>query len=112
MKNLNRAFLSLSFIASFLFTPLSIATVFGQNTPKNSDEDALFIRKIYDNALTTTTTYPWLYDMCTRIGSRLSGSEGAAKAVQYTKQMMDTSGFATRLQACMVPHWKIGRAHV
>ena len=110
MKNLNRAFLSLSFIASLVFTPLSITTVFGQNALKNSDEDALFIRKIYDNALTTTTTYTWLYDMCTRIGSRLSGSEGAAKAVQYTKQMMDTSGFATRLQACMVPHWIRGEA--
>ncbi|MBL7816782.1 MAG: M20/M25/M40 family metallo-hydrolase [Saprospiraceae bacterium] len=87
-----------------------MTTVLGQNSKSNSDEDALFIRKIYDHALTNTSAYPWLYDMCTRIGARLSGSEGAAKAVQYTKQMLDTSGFKTRLQACMVPHWVRGEA--
>lgn len=110
MKKQNRIFLSISLITSLLFTPLSIIRVFGQDTPKSNDEDAIFIRKIYDNALTQTSAYPWLYDMCTRIGSRLSGSEGAAKAVQYTKQMLDTSGFTTRLQACMVPHWVRGEA--
>ncbi len=108
MQKLNCFYLSRAFIFALIFTPLSITSIFGQDAPKNNDEDALFIRKIYDNALTQTTAYPWLYDMCTRIGSRLSGSEGAAKAVQYTKQMMDTSGFATRLQACMVPHWTRG----
>lgn len=110
MKKQNRTFFSISLIVSLIFTPLSITRILGQETPKNNDEDALFIRKIYDNALTQTTAYPWLYDMCTRIGSRLSGSEGAAKAVQYTKQMLDTSGFTTRLQACMVPHWVRGEA--
>lgn len=110
MKKQNHFHAFLLSIIFCTFTPLSITAVLGQNTANNSDEDALFIRKIYDNALTQTSTYPWLYDMCTKIGSRLSGSEGAAKAVQYTKQMMDTSGFSTRLQACMVPHWVRGEA--
>ncbi len=110
MKKQNR-FYNLRGLCLFLiFTPLSITAVVAQNIAKNSDEDALFIRKIYDNALTQTSTYPWLYDMCTKIGSRLSGSAGAAKAVKYTQQMMDTSGFSTRLQACMVPHWVRGEA--
>jgi carboxypeptidase Q len=108
MKKLNRLNLGICFIIALFFTPLSITPLLAQDAAKTSDEDALFIRKIYDNALTQTTAYPWLYDMCTRIGSRLSGSEGAAKAVQYTKLMMDTSGFSTRLQACMVPHWVRG----
>jgi carboxypeptidase Q len=84
--------------------PLSISA---QNAPVK-DEDAFFIRKIYDAALTESRAYPWLSTMCTQIGSRLSGSEGAAKAVDWTKKMLDTSGFMTRLQPCMVPNWKRG----
>lgn len=110
MKKKNHVQFVIVFLFLSVFTPLSISPVLGQNTNQNKDEDALFIRKIYDNALSQTSTYPWLFDMCTRIGSRLSGTEGAAKAVQYTKQMMDTSGFTTRLQACMVPHWSRGQA--
>jgi carboxypeptidase Q len=110
MTKQNRFSISIFVLVFALLGPLSMTTILGQNTSKNSDEDALFIRKIYDNALTTTSTYPWLSDMCTKIGSRLSGSEGAAKAVQYTKQMMDTSGFTTRLQPCKVPHWVRGDA--
>ncbi len=73
-----------------------------------TDEDALFIRKIYDAALTESMSYPWLKDMCLKIGHRLSGSPQAARAVQYTRLMMDTCGFLTRLQPCMVPRWVRG----
>ena len=66
------------------------------------------IKKIYDTELTNGKCYPWLYDMCTKIGGRLSGSDNAAKAVEYTKKMLDTSGIVTRLQSCMVPHWVRG----
>ncbi len=85
--------------------PLSISA-------QNSDEDAIQIRKIYDAAMTQSMAYPWLYDMCTKIGQRLSGSAGAAKAVDYTKKMLDTTGFSTRLQACMVPHWVRGEKEI
>ena len=84
--------------------PLSISA---QNASVK-DEDALFIRKIYDAALTESRAYPWLVTMCTQIGSRLSGSDGAEKAVYWTKKMLDSSGFTTRLQPCMVPNWKRG----
>jgi carboxypeptidase Q len=100
MKNLFFASVLLAF-----FTPLSIQA-------QNSDEDALMVRKIYDAALTESRAYPWLYDMCTKIGPRLSGSEGARKAVDYTKKMLDTAGFSTRLQACMVPHWVRGEKEI
>ena len=92
-------------VATFAFLrPLSITA---QNTPVK-DEDALFIRKIYDAALTESRAYPWLSTMCTQIGGRLSGSDGAAKAVEWTKKMLDSSGFATRLQPCLVTNWKRG----
>lgn len=102
MKNL--LIFSLFFTCYFL-SPLSIKA-------QNSDEDALFIRKIYDAALTQSLSYPWLKDMCTKIGGRLSGSPQAARAVQYTRLMLDTTGFITRLQPCMVPHWVRGAKEV
>jgi carboxypeptidase Q len=87
------------------FTPLSM---WGQNNAQKTDEDALFIRKIHDVALTNGSAYPWLYDLCTKIGARLSGSANYNKAVAYTQKMLDTSGFQTRLQACMIPNWVRG----
>ena len=92
--------------------PLS-TTHFGMPlAAQNSDEDALFIRKIYDAALTQSLSYPWLSDMCKKIGGRLSGSPKAARAVQYTRLMLDTTGFLTRLQPCMVPRWVRGEKEV
>lgn len=76
---------------------------------KTSDEDAFFIRKIHDTALTEGKGYAWLEFLCTRIGARLSGSPQAAAAVEYTRQMLDTLHLdSVWLQPCMVPHWVRG----
>lgn len=74
-----------------------------------SDEDALYIRKIYDAALTQGQSYSWLDYLCNKIGNRLSGSPQAAAAVEYTRQMLDTMGLdRVELQPCEVPHWERG----
>src|SRR5271165_785398 len=45
----------------------------------------------------------------TAIGPRLSGSEGAAKAVEWAKRKMESYGFdRVILQPAMVPHWTRG----
>ena len=45
----------------------------------------------------------------TRIGPRLSGSEEAAKAVEWAKQKMEDLGFENvRLEPVIVPHWVRG----
>lgn len=45
----------------------------------------------------------------TAIGHRLSGSEGAAKAVEWAKRKMESYGFdRVILQPVMVPHWTRG----
>lgn len=76
---------------------------------KVKDEDAFFIRKIYDKALTEGQSYHWLTYLTTRIGGRLAGSPQAAAAVEYTRQMIDTVGVdSVWLQPCMVPHWERG----
>lgn len=87
---------------------LGTHTIAQKNT---NDEDALFIRKIYDQALTDGQAYPWLEHLTTSIGGRLAGSPQAAAAVEYTKQMLDTLGLdSVWLQPCMVPHWVRGEA--
>ncbi|GJM31634.1 MAG: peptidase M28 [Saprospiraceae bacterium] len=72
-------------------------------------EDAFFIRTIYDTALLDGSAYDWLDALTNEIGPRLSGSTGAAAAVEYGKQMLDTLGLdSVWLQPCMVPHWVRG----
>jgi carboxypeptidase Q len=90
-----------------LFNPL-----FAQNAPEN-DADALFIRQIYDKALTESQAYNWLRHLCTQIGGRLSGSTQAERAVEYTRKMLDTlHADSVWLQPCMVPHWERGQKPV
>lgn len=76
---------------------------------KTNTEDAFFIRKIYDTALTEGRAYDWLTHLTTQIGGRLAGSPQAAAAVEYTRQMLDTLNIdQVYLQDCMVPHWVRG----
>ncbi len=77
--------------------------------PTTSKEDAFYIRKIYDTALTQGKSYEWLTYLAKEIGGRLSGSPEAAAAVEYTRQMLDTMSLdEVKLQPCIVPHWVRG----
>ena len=92
----------------FLFFLLISSQILFAQTNK-SDEDAFYIRKIYDHALTKSQSYEWLEYLSTKVGGRLSGSPQAAAAVNYTQQMLDTLGLdSVWLQPCMVPHWVRG----
>lgn len=85
---------------------VSIA-VHGQNA------DSVTIRKIYDEALANGKSYEWLRHLTQQIGPRLSGSTGAQKAVDWTKQLMEQQGFdRVFLQEVMVPHWVRGAKEV
>ncbi len=71
--------------------------------------DSVTIRKIYNEALSNGKSYEWLRHLTKQIGPRLSGSAGAQKAVDWTKQVMDQQGFdRVFLQDVMVPHWVRG----
>lgn len=68
-----------------------------------------FIRSLYDDALQNQQAYFWLEELCTEIGARLAGSEGAEKAVIWAKETLDTLGFdSVYLQPVTVPHWVRG----
>lgn len=72
--------------------------------------DSIFIRKIYDEALTKGRAYEDLRYLCKKIGARISGSQQANKAVDYTKSLMEKYGFDTvYLQKINVPNWKRGK---
>ena len=74
-----------------------------------SKEDSLFIRAIFDAALTDSKCYEVLEHLCTQIGPRLSGSQGAADAVNYMNQVFQSEKFdKSFLQETMVPHWTRG----
>jgi hypothetical protein len=75
--------------------------------------DEVMLKQIYKVALTESKAYPWLDDLSNKIGHRLSGSPGAAKAVTYTKEQMELLGLDNvYLQEVMVPQWVRGEKEV
>lgn len=93
---------------------LLILPLFGASQSEKasgSDDEAFFIRSIFDHALTQSNAYDWLHYLTKKVGARLSGSPQAAAAVSYTQQMLDTLSLdSVWLQPCMVPHWERGAA--
>jgi hypothetical protein len=79
-------------------------------TPVSSAGDPLVevTRKIAAEITGNGKAYADLRELTT-IGPRLSGSEGAAKAVEWAKRKMESYGFdRVILQPAMVPHWTRG----
>lgn len=75
--------------------------------------DKSLIKEIYDAALQNGKSYSMLHDLCTKVGHRLSGSPGAAAAVEWGRNTMDDYGFdSVWLQPVMVPHWVRGQQEV
>lgn len=72
-----------------------------------TDEES--IRSIYDEALTQGEAYENLRELCKDIGPRLSGSEGADRAVMWAEDKMRSYGFDNVwLQSVEVPKWVRG----
>jgi hypothetical protein len=76
----------------------------------SQENDSLIIRKIFDEVLSKGEAYKTLTHLSKKIGPRLSGSEGAAKSVLFTKKVMEDYQFdKVFLQDVMVPHWVRGK---
>lgn len=75
--------------------------------------DSLFIRKIFDEALSNGRCYPDLRSLCKDIGARLAGSAQADMAVYWGEQRLRAYGFdSVYLQPIVVPHWDRGNREV
>lgn len=88
---------------SFAFLLLFAANFsFAQN-------DSIFIRSVYDEALTNGHSYEDLRSLCKDVGARITGSAEAAMAVVWGKNKMESYSFdKVYLQEITVPHWERG----
>ena len=65
--------------------------------------------RLLGTGLTSCEAYRLLRALTSQMPHRLSGSPGAAKAVELTKKMMEEKGFdRVHLEKVMVPHWVRG----
>ncbi|HED64851.1 MAG TPA: peptidase M28 family protein [Planctomycetes bacterium] len=64
--------------------------------------------RILGAALVDTEGWKKLEHLTTRIGPRLSGSEGLTRAIDWALATMQAEGLEARTQAAMVPHWVRG----
>ena len=62
-------------------------------------------------ALTDDVGWEKLTVLTTRIGHRLSGSEGLERAIEWAGDLMRDEGLDVTLQPVMVPHWVRGEEH-
>lgn len=108
MKNLHLFSSMLKGLVCTLYFIFTLSPVAISQT-RDFQTDAQFVDKIYDYSLTEGRCYSWLEYLSLNVGHRLSGSPGAAKAVEWGKSMLDTLGLdSVWLQPCMVPHWVRG----
>lgn len=75
-------------------------------------DDQQALDELFRVALTESSVYPWLGDMCLNIGPRLSGSPQAAQAVDYSFKLMTDLGLDVVKQPVMVPHWERGESEI
>ncbi len=93
-------------ILSILISLAIGTSVFSQ---KEEKQDSIMLKKLFDASLLNGKSYEWLEYLSNEIGSRLSGSLGAEKAVQYTKEQLEALGLdKVWLQPVMVPRWTRG----
>jgi hypothetical protein len=82
--------------------------MFAAHARCDGDPLAETTRKIAEEITANGRAYANLQEL-TAIGPRLSGSDGAAKAVQWAARKMKSYGFdRVILQPAMVPHWTRG----
>lgn len=96
--------MKLNYIIPFFIVLLHQHFSFSQN-----DNDALFLKNIYNHTLSSSNVYENLRGLCKNVGPRLSGSEGAEKGVNYTKNLLEGMNLdSVFLVPCEVPHWVRG----
>jgi hypothetical protein len=66
------------------------------------------VDRLLAEALARGQSWQLLSGLCTTAPTRLSGSVGAEKAVQWAAQAMRDAGLAVRLEPVMVPRWERG----
>ena len=77
--------------------------------PSYANQDSIFIRKIYDEALSKGECYENLRSLCKDIGARITGSAEAKMAIRWGRDLLESYMFDNvYLQEIKVPHWERG----
>ncbi len=97
---MNRRIPALTVLATALFAGAACAA--------GPDVDPAALAKIRDSAMQSNYAYERLEDLTDLVGPRLSGSAGAAAAVQQVADAMRKLGAKVTLQPVKVPHWVRG----
>lgn len=78
-------------------------------TTETADPRAAVVERIFAEALGTQNAHELLEELCTVAPHRLSGSDGAARAVAWGEAAMRRAGLENvRLEPVRVPHWVRG----
>ena len=95
---------------NFIIILLSFCLISCKNESIPFDQETSdVVTTFYGDALEFKESYELLRGLSKDVGQRLSGSEGAKKAVLWSKKVMENYGFDTvYLQEVMVPHWERG----
>ena len=88
-----------------------LAIVFGFSVIAQPSREET-IKSLYDLELKEGKSYTMLEFLATKIGARLSGSPGAAAAVEWSRHVMDDFADSVWLQPVMVPHWIRGQKEI
>ncbi|MGL5888717.1 MAG: M20/M25/M40 family metallo-hydrolase [Bacteroidia bacterium] len=76
---------------------------------KNESNDTTALSMIFASALVEGQAYDNLRELCRKHPKRLSGSQGAADAVEFCRKLMLNMKLdSVWLQPCMVPRWERG----
>ena len=76
---------------------------------QNTNEDSVFIDKIYDEALANGNSYEWLDYLSNQIGGRLSGSINYDRSVKWGMGELEMINLdSVWLQPVMIPKWVRG----
>jgi carboxypeptidase Q len=92
---------------------LSLLAVFSLISCFAQKPDDATIKTIFDEALSNGKSYQMLEQLTQTMGPRLSGSAGAAEAVEWSEDLMRNLNFdSVWLQPVMVPHWVRGQKEI
>jgi hypothetical protein len=87
------------------------STVFSGLMAQNND--SLVIKRIFNDALTDSSSYHNLRNLTSHYSKRLAGSEQSLKAVTWAEQLLKSIGSDTVwLQECKVRHWDRGEKEI
>ena len=112
MQDARLARFSLAALLIVLLTALTLgcrSLGSGATKQEPTSAEAISAKKLHDLGLSMGRAYELLRSLVTEAPQRLSGSEGADRAVEWAEATMKKIGLSNvRLEPCTVPHWERG----